>query len=111
MSDVVELITKAVSEIEAGDEDAFGTLRVVGNDDLWVQYLHGTINARYPFDDDTGEQLAGFDYENIEECVPDGYVWLEIDMAQAEIVAWIERYFREILGCADGYELIWDPEV
>ncbi len=102
----LDLIEAAVREINAAEEGAFVTLADALNDDVWVQYLHSTINARYPFSIDPKQHLRNFTFTRIEEWTPDGYVWLELALSERETALWIDRYFQEVLRCGADYRLI-----
>ena len=102
----IDLIEAAVREINAADEGAFVTLADAANDDRWVQYLQNTINASYPFAADPKHGLRTFTFNSVEEWTADGYVWLEVALPERDMALWIDRYFREVLGCDAGYRLI-----
>ncbi len=110
MTATFTLIEAAVREIETGAEDSFGTFEVVGNSDLFVQYMQRTINARYPFRIDPAQNLRTFTFGSVEEWVADEYVWLDVSLPPSEMAAWIDRYFREVLGCDADYQLTWKRE-
>jgi len=102
----LDIIEAAVREINAAEEGAFVTFADASNDDLWVQYLHSTINARYPFAVDPKQHLRTFSFTRIEEWTADGYVWLELALSERDTALWIDRYLTEVLRCSADYRLI-----
>lgn len=106
MADNPALIESAIREINSEDDGAFVTFAVAANDDLWVQYLRATINAHYPFSVDPKQNLRTFTFSRVEEWVPGEYVWLEVALSERDMALWIDRYFREVLGCEADYRLI-----
>jgi hypothetical protein len=110
MTSTVKLIEAAVLEINAGDHDSFGTLRVVGDGDRWVQYTPGMVNVAYPFDDPPTERLVSFSFTDVEEWTPGASAMIEIFLPEPDLAAWIDRYFKEVLGCPADYQLSWKRE-
>jgi hypothetical protein len=105
------LIEAAIGQVNSGDHDSFGTLTRTGDSSRWVQYTPGTINATYPFEDSPQDRLSAFKFDELMEWTPGVSVTLEYFFEPAEVAIWIDRYFREILGCEADYELIWKPEL
>lgn len=110
MTSTIELIEAAIREINEGDHDSFGTLRVVSGSDCWVQYTPGMVNVAYPFDIAPAERLKDFSFSDVEEWTSGVSAMIELYAPEPELAAWIDRYFKEILGCEPGYQLTWKRE-
>ena len=105
-------VAQAVAQILAGDDDSFATFAVVGADDRWVQYKIGQINAAYPFADDPVQRLAPLADFAVLGWEANKYVFGDLGRGDPRaIAAWIDKYFREILQCAPGYDLTIDVEL
>ncbi len=99
-ADAIDLIEAAIREINAAEEGAFVTLADASNDDLWVQYLHDTINARYPFSTDPKHNLRTFTFASVEEWTADGYVWLNVELPERDMALWITVTSKKCCGAA-----------
>jgi hypothetical protein len=106
----IALIEAAVLETNIAEEGAFATFVVKGKEDLFVQYIVDGINARYPFSADPRQMLRTFPIFSVEEWVANEYLWVGITLSANDTATWIDRYFREILGCDPGYELVRKSE-
>lgn len=110
MTPTIELIEAAVREINAGEHDSFGTLRVIGDDARWVQYTPGMVNVAYPFDIAPTDKLRDFAFTEVEEWKAGASAMIELFMPERDLAAWIDRYFREVLDCDREYRLTWKRE-
>jgi hypothetical protein len=106
----LEIIKAAAEEVNGGEHDSFGTFTVVGDEGLWIQYTPGAINAHYPFEDSPSIRLAALGFDELMEWTPMQSATVEHFWKPAEVAVWIDRYFREILGCAASYNLAWKRE-
>jgi len=110
MTSTLALIEAAVREIDAGEHDSFGTLEVPGAADRWVQYMPGNVNAVYPFTDAPEARLGELAFDDMIEWKPGEFLAVELFRPPEQLAAWIDRYFREVLGCAPDYKLTWKRE-
>lgn len=105
------LIEAAVREIDnAGPDDAFGTLEVEGRAEHWVQYLPSNINAAYPFKGEPHVLLAELPFDAMIEWEAEGFLAVVLERPPEQVAAWIDRYFREVLGAKADYKLTWKRE-
>jgi hypothetical protein len=106
VTSTLALIEAAVREIDAGAEDSFGTFEVAGAAERWLQYLPGNINAAYPFSDPP-ETILTLPYDDMIEWQPGNFLAVILNRPPEATAAWIDRYFREMLGCGPDYRLTW----
>lgn len=106
----LELIEAAVREIDAGGDDSFGTFEVKEDAERWLQYLPGSINAAYPSAAAPEARLATLRFDEVIEWQPNNFVAVVLNKPPADMAVWIDRYFREVLGCEEGYQLAWTRE-
>ena len=110
MTTTLQLIEAAVREINNGDEDSFGTLIVQHAEDRWLQYAPGAINAAYPFSDAPERRLVALPFDEMIEWTPKNFLTIELNRPPEELAAWIDGYFKEVLGCDPGHQLRWGRE-
>lgn len=106
----LELIEAAVREINAGNDDSFGTFEVKGNEERWLQYLQGNINAVYPSAAAPEAYLATLPFDDMIEWRPNNFLAVVLNKPPEEVAVWIDRYFREVLRCEPDYQLTWRRE-
>jgi hypothetical protein len=101
-----EQLSEVIAKILAGDHDSFGTFALLEDDERWVQYKPGEINAAYPFADDPAERLGFLPDFEVLGWEANGYVFGDLNLYEAvAIVEWIDRYFTEVLGCVSSYQV------
>jgi hypothetical protein len=100
------LIRKQLVTLQTGEHDSFVTFQVPGDVARWIQIGLLDFNAAYPFSDPPEIRLAMFDAIEITEWQANSFVLGEIGMDSPDRFAGlVDRYFREILGCQDDYQL------
>jgi hypothetical protein len=109
----LDVIVAAVREINDGDRDSFGTFATADDEDCWVQYSPGVINAAYPFEQPPLETIVDLDADSVQDWKARTYVTINVmDLFEHtdKIASWIDRYFTEVLGCGPQRKLEWNRE-
>jgi hypothetical protein len=53
---------------------------------------------------------VSFSFTDVEEWTPGASAMIEIFLPEPDLAAWIDRYFKEVLGCPADYQLSWKRE-
>jgi len=101
---IAEGFRQAIAAAENGDPDFFVTFESPGDPDKWIQLTWSSINMAYPLSVDPDQELrrCGFTYpKNVELASWEAGKFATFDHGAeplADLVAFVERYSREILG-------------
>ena len=104
MGIIADGFRRAIAAAESGDPDSFVTLESRDDPDKWIQLTWSSINLAYPLSVDPDKELRrrGFTYpDNVELNSWEAGKFATFDHGAeplAELVAFVERYSREILG-------------
>lgn len=111
-ADQISVICPAIREVQSGGPDLCATFEVVGNQDKWVQYTIGTINAAYPYKEHPQlliEPLAEINPRHeISISSWKAGTFVTIDFPEndpTKISKWIDFYLIGVLKCADDYSV------
>ena len=95
---------RAISAAEGGNPDFFVTLESRRDPDKWIQLTWSNINLAYPLTVEPDKELRrrGFTYpENVELASWEAGKFATFDHGAEpleDLVAFVERYCREVLG-------------
>jgi hypothetical protein len=101
----------ALEIIEAhADENWCATFEANANSEHWVQLMHGTINAAYPYDDDPMVRLErhGLAGQVGEMIAFEAKAYATFTLKEAAVTSsaeFVDAWFSTILAVGDGYTL------
>jgi hypothetical protein len=104
MSLIADGFRRAISAAENGNPDFFVTFESRTDPDKWIQLTWSNVNAAYPLRVEPDKELRrrGFVYpENVELASWEAGKFATFEHGAeplADLVAFVERYAREILG-------------
>ena len=88
------------------EADSFLTFEDPADPSKWVQITLFNVNAAYPFSDPPQSRLSPLGVTEVDEWEAGLFVTCSIDFSDLHRVAeLVDRYFREVLGCRDNYQI------
>jgi hypothetical protein len=105
-ADQIAEIAPGVREAIAGGDDLCVTFTISGDEDRWVQFVGGVVNAAWPHAHDPEPLIAQLGHAAVESYQAEQYVTARLRVADVYAVArWIDAYFEHALGAGTDYSL------
>ena len=105
-SERIFTIARDVQEALERAPDWCATFEAEDDEEKWVQFVDGVINAAYPdpiAPDRRSRPLPDFD---MTEWARGKFTMGKLNLTdRTELARWIDRYFLEVLRCEPGFEV------
>lgn len=99
-------ISPGLREAIAGGDNLCATFVIAGDENRWIQFVGGTVNAAYPHTQDPAPLIMALGDAVIESFEPGQYVTVRLQVVDVYSIArWIDRYFEQVLAADNDYSV------
>lgn len=99
-------IASGVQKVVADGDGLCATFTVAGDDDRWVQFTDGVVNAAYPHAHDPGSFMAKLGDAVVESFEAGQHLTVHLKATDPEAIArWIDSYFDQVLAAGSDYAI------